>query len=66
MPAGTTHHADPDIAFGAFRILPRTDGRWAIIDERKPPGYRTVKTFGAKDKHIAIEVAKKWHEDGRG
>lgn len=33
---------DPGIRRGALRVLPRTDGRWIVIDERRPVGDRTV------------------------
>lgn len=63
MPAGLTHFPDPDIRFGHFRVLPRTDGHWAVCDDRRAPGYQTVKTFTKKD--TAIKAAEKWHREGR-
>jgi hypothetical protein len=58
------HFPDPDIIFGAFRVLPRTDGKWAVVDERRPPGERTVHVATKKD-HASF-VARTWHEQGHG
>jgi hypothetical protein len=65
VPAGVVHHPDPGIAHGAFRVLPRTDGLWVVVDERRPPGYRTVgKPF--KSQKAAELAAKTWHAQGHG
>lgn len=63
MPAGVIHYPDPDIQFGPFRVLPRTDGKWAVTDTRREPGKRTIKAFSKKD--VAEQAAKKWHQEGR-
>jgi hypothetical protein len=30
---------------GPYRVLPRTDGRFALVDERRPVGQRTLQTY---------------------
>jgi hypothetical protein len=67
MPAGVTHYPDPGEQFGAFRVLPRTDGGHIVIDDRREPGDQTVMHF--KGKHSlrdAIAAAKMWHVQGHG
>jgi len=67
MPAGLNHFPDPGLQFGAFRVLPRTDGRWAVCDERRPPGEQTVMTFqGRTGRAQAERAAQTWHEQGHG
>ena len=40
---------------GPFSLLPRTDGRFALVDERLPVGARTVDTFASeKDAHARL------------
>jgi hypothetical protein len=63
MPAGVSHFPDPDIQFGHFRVLPRTDGKWAVIDLRRDPGARTIKAFSKKE--TAVEAAEKWARENR-
>ena len=64
MTAGKAHFPDPDIQIGAFRVLPRTDGKWAIVDTRRPAGQRTIHV--AKSKQDAVTVAQRWHGEGYG
>jgi hypothetical protein len=33
---------DPQIEAGPFRVLPRTDGKFVVVDTRRPLGERTV------------------------
>jgi len=56
------HHKDPGIRHGHFRVLPRTDGLWVVIDEREPPGYQTVMTF--KKMEQAAVSAEDWFKQG--
>jgi len=56
------HYKDPGITHGHFRVLPRTDGLWAVIDEREPPGYQTVMTF--KKLEQAAVSAEAWFKQG--
>lgn len=64
MPAGLRHFPDPGLQFGAFRVLPRTDGTFAVIDERRPAGDRTVMIFQWLAE--AERAAKAWFEQGHG
>jgi hypothetical protein len=64
MPVGSAHYADPEIRHGAFRVLPRTDGQWAVLDERLPPGQRTIHI--TPKKVDAEACAKTWHAQGHG
>lgn len=67
MPAGVNHYPDPGVSFGAFRVLPRTDGRWAVVDERRPVGNQTVMTFeGKTGRKQAEKAARTWFEQGHG
>lgn len=60
-----SHYPDPDVECGSFRVLPRTDGLYVVIDTRRQPGARTVgKPF--KKLKDAIAHAKRWHEEGYG
>lgn len=56
---------DPNVEHGAFRVLPRTDGGYIIVDTRRPPGRQTV---GEKFRNIgdAAVTAKTWHDAGHG
>jgi hypothetical protein len=56
---------DPGITFGSFRVLQRTDQVWIVIDERRPIGKRTVRTFPAGNgKKDATAVAEElWRND---
>lgn len=64
MPAGAAHYPDPGIQHGAFRVLPRTDGTWFVMDDRRPPGEGLVMVF--KTKAQAAKAAKAWFEQGHG
>ncbi len=64
MPAGARHFPDPGLTYGHFRVLPRTDGKWAVFDDRRKPGESTVKTF--RKKGDAIDAAEAWHRLGHG
>lgn len=33
---------DPHVAFGRFRVLPRTDGRWIVVDPARALGQQTA------------------------
>lgn len=67
MPAGFTHHPDPNITFGAFRVLPRTDGGHVVVDERRDPGDRTVMRFQGKHSlRDATRAAREWNKQGHG
>ena len=33
---------DPDVHIGRYRVLARTDGQYAIVDESRPLGDRTI------------------------
>lgn len=48
---------DPNLSFGPYRILPRTDGWWAVVDERMPPGARSAAILETKD--LAVTEAKR-------
>lgn len=64
MPHGI-HFPDPGLEYGHFRILPRTDGLWIVVDSRRAPGKRTVgKPFRTRDQ--ADQAARVWHEAGHG
>lgn len=64
MPAGLRHFPDPGIQYGAFRVLRRTDGVFAVVDERRKPGDRTVMLFPKLNE--AEAAAKAWFEQGHG
>ncbi len=64
MPAGLRHFPDPDLVHGHFRVLPRTDGKWIVYDDRRAPGKRTVRVFRKRDE--AELNARTWHEQGHG
>lgn len=59
------HYADPGIEYGNFRVLPRTDGGFVVIDGRRKPGKQTV---GQKFRQLedAARAAHDWHEEGHG
>jgi hypothetical protein len=59
------HYPDPDVQHGAFKVLPRTDGGFVVVDTRRKLGKRTV---GEKYRTLeaAAADAKKWHEEGHG
>ena len=63
MPAGTPHFPDPGIQHGPFKVLPRTDGLWAVLDTRRAPGEQSLKAF--RKKETAEQAAMKWHQEGR-
>lgn len=48
---------DPQLEIGPFRILPRTDGRFAVYDERLPLGSRSAAIEDTKE--AAVAAAKK-------
>ena len=58
-------YRDPELTFGAFRVLPRTDGGYVVVDTRRKPGKQTV---GAKFKTLedAAHAAEQWHGAGHG
>jgi len=58
-------YPDPDVRFGAFRVLPRTDGGYVIVDTRRKPGKQAV---GNKFQKLeeASRVAEEWHKAGHG
>ena len=58
-------YPDPDIQHGSFRVFPRTDGGYVIVDERRKPGRRTV---GGKFRELkeADRTAAQWHKEGHG
>jgi len=58
------HFPDPDVKYGAFRVLPRTDGKYIVVDERLPAGKRIVKVF--VQLKAAIFAAQLWHTQGLG
>ena len=60
------HHVvqDPELRYGNFRVMRRTDGKFIVVDEREPPGERTVMVF--KTLAEATVSAKAWHEQGHG
>jgi hypothetical protein len=44
---------DPGIVHGSFRVLQRTDGVYIVVDQRRPPGDRTIARFhGGKGKKV--------------
>lgn len=55
---------DPEIRYGHFRVLARTDGTFVVVNERLPPGERTVMVF--KRLVDADVSAKAWFEQGQG
>lgn len=57
-------YPDPGIQHGHFRVLPRTDGQWCVLDDREPPGKQTVMVF--KSKEAASVSAADWHRLGHG
>lgn len=61
---GKAHYPDPDIRYGHFRVLPRTDGMFIVYDERRPAANRTVKVF--RTQKAAAEAAMNWHRLGHG
>ena len=65
MHAGTGHFPDPEVTFGSFKVLPRTDGLYVVVDTRRKPGNRVV---GQPFKKMldAKEAARTWHEQGHG
>jgi len=44
---------DPNITVGPYRVLTRTDGKWALYDERLPFGSRTAAVRASKDAIVA-------------
>ena len=64
MPAGAPHFPDPEVSFGAFRVLPRTDGKWIVYDARRGLGRRTLRVF--RKQKEAAEAASLWHRQGHG
>lgn len=59
------NYPDPGVEFGSFRVLPRTDGGYVIVDVRRAPGKRTVgKKFQKLEE--ATRVAEEWHKAGHG
>lgn len=52
---------DPLIVHGPYRVLGRTDGKWALCDERRPAGDRTVNVFASKEE--AAREAKRRADD---
>ncbi len=66
MPAGVSHYPDPEVQHGAFRVLPRTDGGFVVVDTRRPPGQRTVGKRKFKTLQDAAHAAKTWHDAGHG
>jgi hypothetical protein len=48
---------DPNITIGVYRILPRTDGTYAVFDDRNPVGFMTASV--KKTKEAAAEEAKR-------
>jgi hypothetical protein len=48
---------DPQIAVGPLRVLPRTDGRWIVFDERAPLGKMDV--YVGATQADAIDAAKR-------
>jgi hypothetical protein len=59
------HHPDPGIEHGNFRVLPRTDGGYVVVDGRRKPGKQTV---GGKFRTLedAAQAALTWHQQGHG
>jgi hypothetical protein len=59
------HLKDPEVHHGSFRVLPRADGGYVVIDVRRKPGYQTV---GGKfpDLKQAAQAAEAWHKEGHG
>lgn len=58
-------YPDPGVEHGAFKVLPRTDGGYVVIDTRRRPGKRTV---GEKFRTLqeASSHAELWHKEGHG
>ena len=55
---------DPDVRHGHLRVLPRTDGQFVVIDERRPAGKQALRVFTKlKDASHAAEL---WHKQGYG
>jgi hypothetical protein len=48
---------DPLIQHGRFRVLARTDGQFAVIDDALPPGRKTVAVLKTKDQAEASAKA---------
>jgi hypothetical protein len=44
---------DPGISVGPYRVLERTDRRWALLDPRLPPGSQTAAVRATKAEIIA-------------
>lgn len=65
MPAGHPHYPDPGVEYGAFRVLPRTDGGFVVYDPRRAPAKRQV---GPRFRTLedAAAAAKAWHVQGHG
>ncbi len=51
---------DPDIRHGHFRVLPRTDGTFAVLDDRLPAGKQTIRVFRSLSaaKECAVNLFK--------
>lgn len=52
---------DPDIQFGRYKVLRRTDGAYAVFDTQAPIFKGTVALFKSLDG--ATRRAKKLHEE---
>ncbi len=54
---------DPHVAFGPFRVLPRSSGGFAVCDERRAPGAQVVAV--TRNLASASAQAKALHEQER-
>jgi hypothetical protein len=55
------HVRDPEIRFGSFKVLQRTDSAWIVIDETRPIGKRTV--LVCKKQETAARACEKMHRE---
>ena len=54
--------AAPDMVYGHLRILARTDGKYVVVDTRRPPGHQTIHVF--RTLALAARAASQWHAEG--
>lgn len=62
---------DPGIQHGHFRVLPRTDGGFVVVDDRRPVADQAVKNKKGEVMRWAKAadagwVAREWHRLGHG
>lgn len=57
MRKSVTYYPDLGLVFGRFRVIVRTDGRWAVVDPTRPMAKGTVAVEATKEE--AVTAAKR-------